>query len=330
MVGYLGITDMYSLVRRALTHSQVAIVMYHRVSPESHPWLGAALKPADFEKQIAYLRRVTEVMPLDSLVSRIMQGQSLPPKAVSITFDDGFKDNYTFAYPILRKYNLPATTFLTTGYIGSSDTFWDYKVRFAIWNTSVTRPEIDGLGYVGLNSLADRRRAVNRAIAYLMRLPEKEKHRLVQELLKALNVELPVKLGNGITLSWDDVLEMGKNGISFGAHTVTHPILTRLPIEEAREEVAVSKKDIEERLGQACTSFAYPYGDFNAEIMALIKECGFICALTGVPQLLTRGDNLFALPRISAGSNFYTLKGSFSGLYPDLASASSWFRRSRA
>ncbi|HUV45623.1 MAG TPA: polysaccharide deacetylase family protein [Dehalococcoidia bacterium] len=320
VVEHLGLLDMYSLVRRALTHSQVAILMYHHVIPESEnpPWLPPTVSLEDFERGIAYLRKAADIVPLDSLVSRLVQKQPLPRKVVSITFDDGYKDNYRFAYPILRKYNLPATIFLTTGFIGNSDAYWDYKIYFAIWNTSKTELEIEGLGQYYLNSSADRRKAMREIIARLMELSDREKNHLVGRLLEGLRVEIPGEFGDEINLSWDEVMEMSKNGISFGAHTVTHPILTKLPIGEAKEEIARSKKDIEERLGVPCTSFAYPNGDFNDEIVGLVMERGFTCAVTTIQRMVNRNAEPFKLNRISAGPVYYGLKGTLSGFYLDL------------
>ena len=320
VVEHLGLLDMYSLVRRAITHSQVAILMYHHVIPENEnpPWLPPTVTLEDFERGIAYLRQAADIVPLDSLVSRLVQKQPLPPKAVSITFDDGYKDNYRFAYPILRKYNLPATIFLNTGFIGSSDACWDYKIYFAIWNTSKTELEIEGLGQYYLNSSADRRKARREIVARLMELSDSEKNHLVGRLLEELRVEIPGEFGDEINLSWDEVMEMSQNGISFGAHTVTHPILTKLSVEEAREEIARSKKDIEERLGVPCASFAYPNGDFNDEIVRLVVECGFTCAVTAIQRMVTRNADPFTLGRILAEPRFYSLKGVFSGFYLDL------------
>lgn len=298
--------------------------MYHHVGSESPPWLPGAVKLEDFEREIAYLCKVTKIVPLDWLVDQLYRGNDIPSRAVCITFDDGYKDNYTFAYPILRKYDAPATIFLTTGYIGSSETFWDCKLRFALWNTSITQLEVDDLGHYYLMSPKDRLKAMDKSIIDLIKLSERKKNLLVEKLLKILRVDFPNRFGKEITLSWDEVLDMSKKGISFGAHTVTHPILTRLPIVDVRGEITRSKKEIEERLGVPCNLFAYPNGEFNAEIIEILKENGFTGAVTTIPRLIKKSENPFMLSRISAGSDFYTFKGSLSGLYPDLMKISGW------
>ena len=324
IAGPLGFLDMYSMARSVVTHSQTSILMYHSVSSEDPPWYHSAVKPEDFEREITYLQKVAEIVPLHQLVDWLFQGRDIPSKAVCITFDDGFKDNYTFAYPILRKYNVPATIFLTTGYIGHSWPF--HKARFAVWNTGVGEFEVDGLGRYCLKLSGDRLIAMNKITTGLMKLPEREKNLMVETLLKVLGVDLPDGFGEGLSLSWDEVLEMSKNGISFGAHTVTHTTLTRLPIEEARREIVQSKKEIEKRLGAPCTLFAYPNGEFNAEIIEILKENEFKGAVTTVPRMITKRANPFMLNRINAGSNFYTFKAYLSGFYPDLMAVLKWVR----
>jgi hypothetical protein len=224
----------------------------------------------------------------------------------------------------LRKYNAPATIFLTTGYIGCSWPF--HKACFAVWNTGVGEFEVDGLGRYCLKSSGDRLIAMNKITTGLMKLPEREKNLMVETLLKVLGVDLPDGFGEGLSLSWDEVLEMSQNGISFGAHTVTHTNLTRLPIEEARREIVQSKKEIEKRVGAPCTLFAYPNGEFNAEIIELLNESGFKGAVTTIPGMITKRANPFMLNRITAGSDFYTFKAYLSGLYPDLMRALRWVK----
>ena len=327
VAGHFGLLNTYSLVRRQFTKSQVAILMYHHVSSESPPWLPGAVASNDFEREIAHLCKVTRIVPLDWLVNQLYQGKDIPSKAVCITFDDGYKDNYTTAYHILRKYNAPATIFLTPGYIESSKTFWDCKIRFAVWNTSITQLEVEGFGYYYLKSPKDRLKSMAKIITGLMKLPEREKNRSIEKLLQALDVVIPSKFGEKFMLTWNDISDMSENGISFGAHTVTHPILTKLSIEEAREEIVRSKKDIEKRVGAPCTLFAYPNGDFNTEIIELVKKSGFKGAVTTIPHLISQDEKLFMLSRISAGPDFYTFKGSLSGLYSDLMTALNRFKR---
>ena len=315
----IGFLDMYSLVRRRLTRSQVAILLYHQVSPEDNPLVTSNVTPEDFEKEVAFLHKVADIMPLDVLAEKLRRGQPIPARTVCITFDDGFKDNYKYAYPILRKYSTPATIFLTTGYIESSDTFWDTKVRFAILNTNIERFTIDGLGHYYMQSTSDRFQVINSIVANLCDLPNIEKDILLRKLLEELQVEIPIGFGDDISLTWREILEMSNNGVSFGAHTVTHPILTNVSLEEAKNEITISKKVIEENLRIPCTLFAYPSGRFSKEIVRIVREAGFTCAVTTIPRWIINNAELFLLGRLSAGPNYCSLKYNLSGLAQDLA-----------
>lgn len=319
-----GVLDCYASARRALVGTQSAIIVFHRVSPGLFPWFTGAVTPEDFRREISYVCKVGHVVPLDWLVQRIYEEKSIQPGTVCITFDDGFKDNYTFAYPILMEYSVPATIFLTTGYIGNGDIFPSLIARFAIWNTSMARFEMDGLGAFDMRTSAERASAMKK-IEQVIGYRPKEANNLVETLLDVLHIEPPDDLGGKLMLSWDEIMQMKQNGISFGAHTATHPILSRVPLEEARGEITRSKEVIEQRLEQPCTLFAYPNGlaeDFNNEIVELVKQSAFTAAVTAIPGLLGKQlKDPFRLNRVSAGQSYHAFKCRFSGLYPDLIAA---------
>lgn len=316
----LGFLDAYSLLRRKLTKSQVAILMYHRVSPQKDNWSLQALSPQSFERQIQYLSKNYEILPIHALTQCLQQGKPLPEKAVTITLDDGYRDNYVHAYPILKKYDVPATIFLTTGHINTGELFWFDKVRYIIHNTSLSALESTELGRYTLQSTEDRIRSASAICQVLKKLPDKKKNLLIEKLYSEYCESIPNNLGRELILSWEEIREM-KNNITFGAHTVTHPILTRLSLEQAKYEIMQSKKDIEENIGQKVTSFCYPngsLGDFNREIVKLIKESGFTSAVTAIPGLITPEANPYELRRLPASTDFNIFKVLLSGSYPDL------------
>ena len=317
LANHSGLLDSYAFLRRKFTKSQVAILLYHRICPQKYTWSLKPFSPQIFQSQLEYLCRNYEILPLDSLVQYIRQGRSLPEKAAVITFDDGYKDNYLYAYPILKKHHAPATIFLTTGHIGTGELFWFDKVKYAIQHSSVDRLELDELGIHTLQADIDKNR-VKFIIKKLKNLPEGEKQLLIQKLLNLCQVNIPPGLGKELILSWDEVREMHSNGISFGAHSVSHPILTNLPLEQARNEIIQSKKDIEEKLGQDVTAFSYPNGDFNAEIIELLRESSFTCAVTCVHRLISPKTNPYQLCRILVSQDFNKFKLALSWLYHDL------------
>ena len=322
IANHSGLPDAYAFLKRIWPEPHVAILIYHRVSPDQdNSSLVKPLTPQSFEKQIESFSRDYELLPLDKLAWYIQQGKALPKKAMVITVDDGYKDNYLYAYPILRKYHAPATIFLATGHIGTGKLFWPDRVKYIIQASSSTEVKLDKLGEHRLQSPSDKAKAALMIANRLKRIPEAEKNFLIGRLSSILGVDIPEDLGKRLILSWDEVREMSSHGIAFGAHTVNHPILTRLPLEQAKREIVQSKKDIEEKLRQPVTAFAYPNGrprDFNSHIANLVKESGFTCAVNSIPRWVTPKANLYELNRIGVSRDINRFEVSFSGLYGDL------------
>ena len=199
---------------------KVRILNYHMVDNRE---LSLAVTPKDFERQMVWLKNNGfETITPAELHAALTEGAELPAKPVLITFDDGYVDNYTNAYPILKKYNLKATIFIVTGFVSSRK------------------------GY----------------------------------------------------LTWDQLREMEANGISVEGHTMTHRALTDLSDDEAKEELAASKRLIEEKLGKTVTCFAYPTGAYNLHIASLVQEAGYKMAFTVRYGNTDRASNLYALDRI--------------------------------
>jgi peptidoglycan/xylan/chitin deacetylase (PgdA/CDA1 family) len=313
--------DAYSFLRGHLVKSEVIIFVYHRVDSIKYPWGLPAVMPLDFENQIRYLCETRDMLTLDELVQCIRNRKPLPKRAAVITFDDGYKDVYAYAYPILKKYNVPAIVFLTTGHIGTRNLFWFDKVRYALQNTPLKTLKLDGIGNIALGQTNDRLQAFSTVVEQLKNLSEEKKDGLIEELIRVSGVDIPADLGKEIILSWHDVIEMSNNGIDFGAHTVTHPILAKVSRDRATYEIRQSKKEIEERLGKPVTAFSYPQGnlnDFNNEIVDLVKESGFTCAVTTMPKMVTQKADLYELGRIPPGQDYSRFKLFASGSYSDM------------
>jgi peptidoglycan/xylan/chitin deacetylase (PgdA/CDA1 family) len=316
-----GFLDAYASLK-GLAKSQVIILLYHRVSPDQDNWfLAEPLSLQGFEEQVEYFSRTYELLSLDKLAYYIQQRKTLPKKALVITLDDGYKDNYLYAYPILKKHHAPATIFLATGHIGTERLFWYNKAKYIFQATLLAKADLDDFGKLRLRSRSDKLEAGSLVVERLKRMPERERNSLIEKLADALKVNIPEDLGKNAILSWDEVKEMSSDGIAFGAHTVNHPILTNVPLERAKWEIVQSKKDIEERLGQPVTAFAYPSGghrDFNSQVANSVKEGGFLCAVTAIPHWIGPKANIYELGRIRASEDQNQFKVLFSGLYSDL------------
>jgi peptidoglycan/xylan/chitin deacetylase (PgdA/CDA1 family) len=239
------------------------ILAFHKVSPDPHPFF-EPVHPDIFDQQMEFLSRHYRVMPLMELVERNRIGD-VPDRAVAITFDDGYRDNYDFAFPILRKYRLPATIFVSTGVIETGELLWHDR----IFNSFRFATVKNGL-------------SLQPTLAKAKQLYGEGRRRFVEEIEESLR---PVVDETAMTrmLTWQQIREMNNGGIDFGSHTVTHPVLSRVPPGELAKELRESKTEISERLRCPVLSFAYPNGhtgDYNDDVKRALRESGYICGLT--------------------------------------------------
>jgi peptidoglycan/xylan/chitin deacetylase (PgdA/CDA1 family) len=236
------------------------ILTYHKVSDDPHPYF-EPVTPAIFEQQAA--------------------------RAVAITFDDGYRDNYEQAFPILKKYDLPATIFVATGSIETGNTLWHDRVFDAFRYTTEEAADLSpiGLGPVSLAGRDERNRALQQVLRRAKELYGDERQRFVESIEQALTPGRTAPEADRM-LSWAQIREMNHAGIRIGSHTVTHPILSKVPNDQLKRELLDSRDELQERLGSEVTTFAYPNGkaaDFSDAVKAAVKECGYRCAVTTQP-----------------------------------------------
>lgn len=318
-----GALDAYASLRQRVARPSARIVAYHRVGstyefPSDVPMMG----PRDFEKQIAYLSRRYSVISLRELGSVLYSGASMPAKTAVITFDDGYRDNYLKAYPILKKYGVPATIFLATGHIDSATPSWWDRVSYVVSTTPREHLELGRLGTYHLHTTTERWLAARSIRERIKQLPDPEKNLVIDQLVSKLDVDMPRSVGRELFLSWDEVREMSRNGIDFGAHTVNHPTLVGMPLEHATREIVGSQMRIQENLGRPADTFAYPDGrlsNITDGIKKILRANGFVCAVYGAPDaLVSPGTDPYEVGRLSPRWDFSTFNLAISGLYPDL------------
>lgn len=314
----LGILDWVISRRKKEGSLPLYILSYHRFSPfkEIIPSIPSSVAQASFGEQIAYLCRNFQPVPLSFIAHCIHQKKPFPKNAITITIDDGYKDNYFYAYPILKKYGVPATIFLATSYIGGLQTPWEAKISFAISHTSLKEIFIEGIGKFALENEKKKYIATKLIIKRLKKFSHRRKNLLIEELLRICGAEVLPDLGEKLMLSWEEIKEMSENGIEFGAHTLTHPELTRMPLWEAKEEIERSKREIEEKLGKPVISFAYPSGLYNEEVVELVRRAGFLCAVTTNLEEVKPWSNPYKLGRATGiDEDFPKFKAILSGIY---------------
>jgi len=286
------------LVRRRARRG-FQVLLYHRVNDDRAPMF-PAIPISAFRTQMRMLAENFRVLPLDELVLRA-ERDDLPERAVAVTFDDGYRDNYEHACPILRGFGLPATIFVATGAVDGRVALWHDRLIAAIRDTAVPALSIAGRQY-SLRTVPDKRTAFHAMRATLLTCSPSAREELI--------AEVTAQLGSGgrgarpAMLRWHELEQMAHDRITIGAHTVSHPILSRMPLSEAIDEIAGAKARIEKRLGRSVALFAYPNGraeDFNDAIKAAVKDAGFLAAVTTIPGTNDALTERFALRRLSLG-----------------------------
>ena len=317
MLYYSGISWLYDqVIAQFVSSESILILMYHRVILNNDPerdYLQAGLYVTEntFFRQMQYISKKYRIMQLSEVVTLVRGGKRLPRKCAVITFDDGWKDNYTVAFPILRQYNIPATIFLTLDYIGSGKIFWFYQISILL-NAEKSHPDISRRFRESLrNFMADLKLSDSIELSKFKDSQE-DPDRMI-EFLKLLRPDILASLANHLTeefklpletyaydnmLNWAQILEMKNQNIEFGSHGLSHNILTQLSLQDAKYEIAQSRLCLKEKLDRDIDSFSYPNGNYNEQIKSLVKSAGYLCALTTERNMKINGDDLFSLGRI--------------------------------
>jgi len=264
-----------------------------------------------FNWQVNYLKKHYQVMSIEEVIQMIKEKKSLPDNVAIITFDDGFRNNYTVAYPILKKNNVPATIFLTTNYIDTENILWPDELYLSFRHTTEKKLELKdhGMGEYDLHTMSLRARAYEVIIKHLKSISAKEKDAIlaiIEEKLGILDIKEEYK-SNFTMLSWEEIREMHDSGlIDFGGHTANHEILSRLDGGTMKDEIADSCNSIKEKLNTTSVSFAYPNGkreDFSDLAKEVLKKENISCAVTTITGLNEPNQDLYELKRVGVCHN---------------------------
>lgn len=286
---YGGLPRVKRTWRRLSRRHKIFILMYHKVDYDDTPFFGEAVKPDVFERQVIFLKKYYQIVNLNDL-KKMGFNQNQQKDIAVLTFDDGYRNNYDYAFPVLKKYNVPATIFLTTDYINTKNLLWYDRLAW-ILNKAVSIPDKAALIKYDLSpelcaKINDfftsgsslRHNMLNYVAASLKTYPTERRDKILSRLSKACKVNTEPENSERAMLSWDEVNEMSRHNISFGSHTKTHPVLSAILLSESKNEIVESKRVLEEKLQQSVTTFAYPYGkkeDFNGNITKILSDEGF-------------------------------------------------------
>ena len=315
--GFVRVAGPMGLYRlaRGLTRVEPRILMYHRFGTTGVP---PGVPAPVFREQLRMLKSQFRIVTLAELAKRLQTGQPEPGLAV-ITVDDGYEDFRRIAFPVLQDAGVPATFFVTTGFIDKSIWLWPDVLEYAIEHTSKRHPDFAPVGVsqtVDLDTATGKEAAWHALVGALLDLDSGERSERLADVTRILDVTVPsVPDDAHASVSWDDLREMSQAGIEIGAHTLTHPRLTRLDDDELTREIAGSKRRIEEQLDRSVTSFCYPNGapeDYDDRVADAVQRAGFDAAVVAHFDG-ARGDR-YRLRRLGVGDNMFQYRKSLAGV----------------
>jgi len=323
----LGLNKLQQVRRRLqkqLAASKGLILMYHRVAEvDLDPW-SLCVTPQNFAEQLEVLQRYTQPMSLQQFTEVHQEGK-FPHRAVAITFDDGYADNLYSAQPLLKHYEIPATIFVSTGYLGKEREFWWDELERLLLQPGILPKKLvlnirdqihhweleQATHYTEQDYQRDRRcnawegKPGSRMSLYysiwqvLRPFPETERIKVLDQILTWANADpKPRSTYRSLLLDELSLLAQGEL-VEIGAHTVTHPFLSAQSVELQRDEIQQSKLDLEAIINRSVTSFSYPFGDRTPETIELARSVGFDCACSTATDIVWRQSNRFDLPRVT-------------------------------
>jgi peptidoglycan/xylan/chitin deacetylase (PgdA/CDA1 family) len=268
----------------------LTVVNYQRIGPVDSQNLyyqpKLSVSPDDFEEQLDYLQKHYNIISVKDLVAWFSGEREMPDRAVMITIDDCYKDNFTYAYPVLKKRWLSALFMLATNHIGTGNPiYWDV-IGYAIAHTTQDYLSVKYAGTFNWESREEQLNNVKPAVEAVRSLPGAQMPKAIDEIVHKLGVSIPKDAFDNLYLDWENVNEMVSEGIEFGSKTVDQPILTAIPLKQAETQIVESKQTIEKIIKRRVLAFSYPRGlpgDFSRDIMKLVYRAGYQVAFINAP-----------------------------------------------
>lgn len=265
----------------AADRNRLSVLGYHNVEPTwrfpAAPGSGARI----FARQLQFLRRTTNIVPLEWALQKLDAGRPLPARAVAITFDDGYRDNLTLAVPLLERLKIPATIFLVPGFLSGQVHAWWERLGWALTRSRAPAVEFEGRR-LGLSTAAERRITLETIEESVKRRDHAARQAAVESVVDTLEPEGSYH-ADELFMDWDGARSLVRAGISIGSHTMRHAILAREPELSQREDLFESRKLLEDELEASVRTLAYPNGqpgDYSCSTISAGQEAGYSHAIT--------------------------------------------------
>jgi peptidoglycan/xylan/chitin deacetylase (PgdA/CDA1 family) len=295
----------YTKNLKYLFNASCVILLYHRVTDLDFDPQQLSVTPQNFENQIKFLRDNFNIITLKELIIKIEQNR-IPKNTVVITFDDGYADNFYEALPVLEKYSVPATVFVTSNVVTSQKEFWWDQLEFLFLNKDTNIPEYLDINIGGtvfswkIGNETDARRIYKELHAILMEQPIEHINRIIDELNSWAEVETVIRESHSL-LSINELQILAKSDlIEIGAHTISHPRLINENHFQKEKEILQSKKNLEKIINKEVLTFSYPFGtldDFDGDSVNIVRDGGYIAGIANIQDKVNKNSNLYFLPR---------------------------------
>jgi len=291
---------------RARVYGGALVLGYHRISSMPGGFNEVCVSPENFAEHVDELRKHTHPIRLSKLVQHLKDG-SLPQKAIAVTFDDGYADNFYNAKPLLEKYEIPATVFICTGYAGK-EFWWDELQRLV----ACSQTDLDTLELqIGSREFKWYPRNTNhesrhvefhkdfcRTLYHFLLPLDVEDQNCAMDIIRSWSGVPTSEISTSRAMTQDELLQLVDGGlIELGAHTSYHPMLPQLSFERQKEEIESSKRDLEALLGRQIPGFAYPNGRATEDSKHIVREAGFAYACTSLQDVVRPGSDVYELTR---------------------------------
>lgn len=278
---------------------KLQVFIFHRIPSRADELLPGEPSAEQFDWMVSFISRNYKVMTFGEATARLRSG-TLAPATACITFDDGYLDNATVAYPILKKYGVPATFFIATSFTGGGR-MWNDDIIESVRHTKTDTIDLErfGLGVHPAITTAERKQTIQNLLQSLKYRPHAERQKTAAEIATLSGLSDQPSL----MMSREDIQMLANGGMEIGAHTHTHPILHSLPDTEAEYEIVRGKTELEALQDKPVTSFAYPNGNTRTDMrqvhLRMIEKAGFRAAATTDWGVATNDTNPYLIPRFT-------------------------------
>lgn len=285
----------------------LTVLTYHKIADEPDIHDSLIVSKSTFENHIIYLKKHYTIISGDQLADILIHGDAYPKNSCLITFDDGWLDNYTNAFPILEKYEVPAVIFICTDFVGTDNTFWHEDLKKYLLRLEPEALEVLRKGDSFPREIEDE-------LIQIANTPHDSRRKSIDKITELFKCHSPkdiesylIRIGSVLgtnsaatkpaMLSWEQIRVMAKNNITFGSHTKSHCILTNVSIDEVEIELSESKRIIEEKTGHKVYFVAYPNGNHNDDIVKKAKNLGYLAGFTCEPGFNKDTNNSLEMTR---------------------------------